>query len=229
MKDLSIVIPVLNEEEHIGLLLEQLMNHPRRSHFEIIVADGGSTDATVDICRKYGLEPIETQKAGRGYQMNAGAEIASTDHLFFLHVDSRLPKAFYREIKNILSEYEAGCFRLGFDSESLFLRFYSMFTAIKSRWLRFGDQGLFIRKRVFKSIGGFNEKLYLMEDQEIYMRILKKGDYQISKFAMITSARKYRKTGIIKTQVIFAIIMGLYYLGAGQQMLKHFHQSVFSD
>jgi rSAM/selenodomain-associated transferase 2 len=227
MDGLSIIIPVLNEEEKIGRLLDQIHSETDKKLTQIIVVDGGSRDHTVESCRLHGVEPLRTKKPGRAHQMNMGARVAKYEKLFFVHVDSVLPKGWYEEIERILKQDVAGCFRLAFDPQNPILRFYSWFTRFKLKLLRFGDQGLFIRKPIFESIGAFDEKLFLMEDQEIYKRILKVGKYQISEMTLTTSARKYTLTGSIKTQVIFAIILGLFYLGVSQQVLKHFHQSVF--
>src|SRR3990172_9309596 len=90
MKRLSIIIPTLDEAPRIVAALESLVDLRRRGH-EVIVADGGSGDATAALA--LGLaDQVVRSPAGRAEQMNAGARAAAGDVLLFLHADSRLPE-----------------------------------------------------------------------------------------------------------------------------------------
>ena len=89
MASLSIIVPVLDEEARIGAALAALAPFRARGA-EVIVADGGSRDRTVEIARPLADRVIAAPR-GRGAQMNAGAAAASGDVLLFLHADTTLP------------------------------------------------------------------------------------------------------------------------------------------
>jgi rSAM/selenodomain-associated transferase 2 len=218
---ISIIIPVFNEEKTIGSLLHYL-NNVAEIHVikEIIVADGQSTDQTVQIAREAGAKVITAKRRGRSRQMNEGAEHASGDYLYFLHADTYPPRSFVSDIQNTLHKgYQAGCFRLHFDNTHLLLRFYGWCTRFDIPAFRFGDQSLFINRKLFKEIDGFREDLIVMEDNEIIHRIRKKAGFRIIPKSVTTSARKYENNGFIRLQLIFTIIYVLYHFGLPQEQL----------
>ena len=135
-KKLSIIIPVLNEEIQLPKLLGQLRDLDSRA--EIIIVDGGSTDSTLGIASTFDSTVVHTDKPGRAVQMNAGAKKAIGDILFFLHVDSVLPKNFEQSIELAINDdLRYGCFRLKFDVRSRILDFYAWFTRFKIHAFRF--------------------------------------------------------------------------------------------
>ena len=156
--------------------------------------------------------------------MNIGATISTNDILYFLHADTIPPSSFYYEIKTAIEQGNAaGCYRLSFDNNHPLLTFYSWFTKFNMDIFRFGDQSLYVRKRVFQIVNGFDEELLVMEDQEIVKAIKKVSNFLIFQKSVITSARKYEKIGIIKLQLIFTAIMAMYYAGIDQQKIARFY------
>jgi rSAM/selenodomain-associated transferase 2 len=225
--DVSIVIPVLNEEENIGTLLDYLKKNGGPVVKQIIVVDGGSTDQTADIAAKKGAEVIRTDRKGRAVQMNAGASLVRSPVCYFLHADTFPPENFGKLIAGAIKKgADAGCFRLRFDDGHPFLAAYAWFTRFKTTLVRFGDQSLFVKTGLFVSIGRFDERLKVMEDQEIVRRIRRTGRFELIPVEVQTSAGKYRKNGILKLQFIFSVIFILYYLGASQQTLVHLYQNL---
>lgn len=214
------IIPVINEEGHIGLLIDHIKRVQDGFVLEIIVADGGSNDRTPQIARERGASVIKSSRRGRAAQMNEGAAAAKGELLYFLHADSLPPDKFDLEIISAFKKgYKAGCFRLRFDKDHLLLRFYAFFTRFRSTLLRFGDQSLYAERILFKEIGGFDDSLTVMEDQKIVRDLRKKTPFYLSEREVITSARKYRKNGIIRLQGTFTLIWFLYYLGVPQEGL----------
>ena len=87
--ELSVVIPCLNEAARLPLLLADL--HRGELELEILLADGGSSDATPQVAGQSGARLIKIHPPGRGRQLRAAANQARGDWLLFLHADSRLP------------------------------------------------------------------------------------------------------------------------------------------
>lgn len=222
---ISIIIPVFNEEATIAELLTFLSKCKGIDKLEIVVVDGGSTDATAKVVSSFGVKFFESPQKGRASQMNYGAVQAKGEILYFLHSDTFPPKDFIEQIKRAVNKgYQSGCFRLSFDIPHPVLKFYSWFTQFDIDFFRFGDQSLFTERELFERAGGFDEKLLVMEDQELVKALKGQGKFKILEDRVITSARKYQKIGVIKLQVIFLMIVMLYYLGVNQITIAHFYR-----
>jgi rSAM/selenodomain-associated transferase 2 len=223
---ISLIIPALNESEHLPILLSYLHNNQSGLVTEIIVVDGNSSDGTAEIAAKYGAKVVRLRSAGRARQMNAGAEAASSPILYFLHADSFPPKRFDASIVNTYKNgVQSGCFRLKFDERHWFLTFNAWFTRFNIDAIRFGDQSLFVSKDVFKKIGGYREDHLLLEDQEIVTRIRKHARFCVIPEVVKTSARKYRANGFLRLQLIYYYIYTLYRLGVSQERLVEFYKA----
>ena len=218
---ISVIIPTYNEALHIQQKIHKIWLHDH-AHLikEIIIADGGSTDGTIEKGLSEGVAVHRCSAKGRAVQMNQGAAEAKGSILYFLHADTIPPVGFSNDILRAVQKgYNAGCYRLGFDHQHWFLRVHCWFTRFDFNCFRFGDQSLFIKKDIFSRCGGFCEKHMVLEDQEIMHRIRKKGKFIVIKKQVITSARKYLDNGIFKTQGIFYLIYAMYQLGFSQQRL----------
>lgn len=225
---ISIIIPTYNEGENIAASIAGIRKRDHQNLIsEIIVSDGQSTDRTVSIALNAGATVVVCEKKGRAAQMNYGASVANGEIFYFLHADSIPPKNFTLHILNAFkTKYISGCFRLAFDYEHWFLKANCWFTRFDVNAVRFGDQSLFITKKVFNECNGFDENLLLMEDQEIIHRIKKYGKFIVMNGAVKTSSRKYIDNGIYRTQAIFFKIWCMYYLGYSQENLSRLHQKL---
>ena len=98
MNSISIIIPVLNEAVCIADTLRYLSEQNRGGVKEIIVVDGGSTDATREVAAAAGAKVIKSAP-GRAVQMNAGARMAQGDILYMPIPAPRLhfQQIFYRQ------------------------------------------------------------------------------------------------------------------------------------
>ncbi|WP_421773496.1 TIGR04283 family arsenosugar biosynthesis glycosyltransferase [Gracilimonas sp.] len=223
---ISIIIPAFNEEVKIGGLISFLKKHGEGQVLEIIVVDGGSSDNTAEAASEKGAKVIESSVRGRANQMNFGAKKARGDWLYFLHADTTPPPTFATDIMEVIhAGFECGCFRLSFDDRHPALRIYSWFTRFDLDVFRFGDQSLFVRKALFSEVEGFDDKLLVMEDQEIVTRLKTRAQFVIIEKSVVTSARKYQRFGVFRLQFIFAIIVVLFYLKISQEVIAHFYKS----
>ena len=221
---LSIVIPVLNEEEYIGELLGYLKSICSDATTEILVVDGGSTDNTVQLATAAGARVLQTDK-GRAVQMNYGAARAKGEILYFLHVDTFPPKIFEKAVLNAVQHgYPAGCFRMKFDTDSRFLQFFAWFSKVNHKLCRGGDQSLFIKKQLFQDLGGFDENYKIYEDTEFICRIYQRDRFKVLPYSVITSARRYEDIGKVKLQFHFGVIHLKRLLGAGPDQLHAYYK-----
>ena len=217
---ISIVIPVLNEANS---LLEILSI--QASNIEIIVVDGGSQDATVEIAKSSGAIVLQSSP-GRSVQMNAGAVIATGEILLFLHADTRLPDGFDRMIRETLSNAIAGAFQLKIDAILPGLRWVERGVNWRSRYLQlpYGDQAIFLRAATFHEIGGF-PNLPIMEDFEFVRTLKQRGKIKIVPHAVLTSGRRWQKLGVFRTTIVNQIVILAYLLGVSPQRIQQWYRT----
>ena len=212
----SVIIPTLNEEENIGETIERLGG----SDVEIIVADGGSTDETVAVCRRAGAKVI-VSKPGRGTQANRGAAEAGGQILFFLHADAIPPGRFPDLIRAPLARGAVGgAFSFGTDLAGFSMRIVARGANLRARLLGivFGDQGIFVRADLFRRIGGFPD-LPVMEDREFVRELKRHGRFAILPERVVSSARKWRANGVWRVTFLNQVVMWLYLLGVDADRL----------
>lgn len=188
---ISLIIPIYNERKTIGKMLRQLEELP--GDWEILFADGGSADDTLaQIGDRFRV--LHAPK-GRANQMNYAAAQASSDVIWFVHCDSLLPKDAHAQISEAVEQgAQWGCFHIGFDYNGPFMSCNTYFSNRRAKkGIAFGDQGIWIRKEVFNSLGGFPD-LPIMEDYEFSLRMQRKN-IPICQLPgqIITSGRRYEK------------------------------------
>ena len=221
---ISVIIPVLNESKTIGRCLTHLREQIE-SH-EIVVADGGSCDHTPEIVDAFpGVKLLRCATAGRGAQMNEGAAIAKGEVLLFLHSDSFLPPRGLAMIEVMTAQpaVAGGSFSLQFDSHDPVLKLLARFSRANHILFTYGDQGLFMTRRVFERIGGF-EEIPLMEDVEIQKRLRKMGQFVKIHHPVTTSARRFLSKGIIRQQLMNIGLVLLYHAGVSPGRLKRHYE-----
>ncbi|MBC7744612.1 MAG: TIGR04283 family arsenosugar biosynthesis glycosyltransferase [Flavobacterium sp.] len=226
---ISVIIPTLNEEDYVANIIYFLRECENESiPLEIIISDGGSTDQTISIAEKAGADLVlRSGKKGRSAQMNFGAFYAKGDILYFLHADTFPPANFAMQINHaVKNKCSSGCFTLRFDHTHWFLKTNCWFTRFNVNAFRFGDQSLFVNRKLFNFVHGFSEKHFLLEDQEIITRLKKNSRFAVIQEPVTTSARKYLQNGIYKTQGIFFLIYLMYRLGVGQQNLLNTYRKL---
>ncbi len=222
---LSVIIPTLNEAENIPSLLADLKQQ-QNIRLEIIVGDGGSTDATQAVAKSAGALFVCASR-GRGVQMNAAALQATGAYLLFLHADSRIddPHLLSNAVKALITERAdperiAGHFRLRFirttHKYAVAFHYAEEKTAFNRVNTTNGDQGLLLSREFFRHLGGFDESMTFLEDQRIAEKIRLEGKWITLPGYLKTSARRFEAEGFHRRYILMSMMMGLYSIGEDQ-------------
>ncbi len=226
---ISVIIPTYREEGSISRLVNYLKENANDAIAEIIVADGGSDDATVETAIGAGAKAVVSLQKGRGAQMNYGASLATGDILYFVHADVLPPKSFTADILKAVNDgYDFGRYFMKFDSKKWYLRINEFFTRFDFFVCYGGDQTLFITKQLFEKTGGFNSDMRIMEDFEFTKRARKEGRYRIFKKGALISARKYDTNSWWQVQMANKKIVSMYKNGANQQEMMDMYKKMLS-
>ncbi len=223
---LSIIVPALNEQAAIGATLAAVSPLRTRGH-EVIVVDGGSSDATRERARAAADRVIDAPR-GRSRQMNAGARAAQGDVLVFLHADTLLPPGADESISCAMeaSGRQWGRFdvRIAGASRMLALVAFSMNWRSRLTGAATGDQAMFVRREAFARAGGFPD-IELMEDIAL-SRALKRLSAPICLRArVLTSGRRWEKQGVLKTVALMAWLRLRFFLGADPARLARRYEA----
>lgn len=207
----SIIIPALNEERYLPLLLSDISKQTFQD-FEVIVVDGGSTDKTIQKANSSKIENLKTIKSqvkNVCYQRNLGATIAKSDYLVFLDADNRIDPFFFQGLKYRQESSNSDVFTTlcKIDTKDVqenaigaILNLYLDFQGkTKNPWIM--EAMIVCKKSLFQKIKGFNPNLKISEGQDLITRAIKKGaKYQVHKDPQWTiSLRRMKSQGTIKT------------------------------
>jgi len=243
---LSIIISTLNEERYLPILLESIkkqefdgegeedksssspsLSYSESSVYEIIVADAGSEDKTMEIARSFGCKIVLGGLPAKG--RNEGAKAAKGNLLLFLDADVVLPKGFLEESLNEFKKRKlaVASFCLipqtkKFLPKLAFHLFYNLPIIILGRFLAHGAMGIFVKKEVFNKVGGFDEEIKLAEDHYFVRQAKKVGKFGIIRSAkLLIPLRRFEKDGYFKTGLRY-LICGLFMLSGKPAKSKFF-------
>ena len=212
---LSIIMPVLDEAERIAAALTALA--PLRARgVEVIVADGGSRDGTMDLARPF-ADLVITAPRGRGAQMNAGAAVAQGDVLLFLHADTTLPPGADDMLLDRLraDKRRWGRFDVQIEGQNPLLSVVSGFMNWRSRLsgIATGDQAMFVVRSAFATVGGFPD-IPLMEDVAMSKRLKRVSRPLCIDARVVTSGRRWDQRGILRTVLLMWRLRLAYFFGS---------------
>lgn len=221
----SVIIPVLNESARIEACLGQFREQP--GAWELIVADGGSVDATRDLAAAAGARVVRARR-GRGSQMNAGAAEARGESLFFLHADAALPADAHGHIAAALADpaVALGAFRARHLAEGWAGTWKAPLLRLADRRSRrtawpYGDQGLFCRAKDFRAAGGFPDEP-LMEELGFVARMRVLGAVATRPAEIRVSARRFEATPL-RALICMNTFPTLYRLGVSPARLASWY------
>lgn len=228
---ISAVIPTLNAEARLTDCLAALVPAAVDGLVrEVVIADGGSTDATLAIAEDAGAEIVRSAK-GRGVQLIAGAQRARAPWLMFLHADTVLEPGWETHAARFMGDVDharrppaAAAFRFALDDDGAAPRLLEQAVALRCRLraLPYGDQGLLIPRTLYELVGGFRP-LPLMEDLDLVRR-LGRGRIVMLEAKARTSAARYRRDGYLKRALRNQMCRALHAAGASPERVLRLYE-----
>ncbi len=225
MTRVSVIIPNLNDTKYLEQLVSQLNDFRPRQGWEVIVVDGGSSNFPGTIEDK--VDQLLVSDPGRATQLNAGIACSKGHLIWLLHADSginvnvcRAMDALSRDL-NMEQESRWGRFNVVFSSTG---KRYSMLAFFMNRrscitGICTGDQGVFVHRALLDKIGGVPEQK-LMEDIELSRRLKIFSRPQCRREYVHTSARRWQKSGFLRTITLMWAMRAAYYFGVSPNKLS---------
>ncbi len=220
---ISVVIPALNEADNLKRTIDSIGPLDDK---EIILADGGSFDETIDIAESFNIKVVNSSPP-KAKQMNEGATPASGDILLFLHADTRLPVNFETHVRKCFSHTGnvAGAFELGLDTDTPAFRLIERLANWRSHRLHlpYGDQAIFVLADIFHQMEGFPE-IPIMEDFSFIRQLSKKGGIVTLPVPVVTSSRRWKNFGILRTTIINQMVIVMFYAGVPPKIIARWYR-----
>jgi rSAM/selenodomain-associated transferase 2 len=222
---ISVIVSIYNEGKILSARSRGFDELSRCA--ELIFVDGESTDNSADIATRYG-KVIKSEK-GRARQMNDGARQAAGDIFFFLHADSSISSVTIDKIEKEVRQNGAvgGCLTQRIENERSVFRFIEWQGNNRARRTKvfYGDQGIFVRKDVFDRIGGFPD-VPIFEDVLFTQKLRHEGRTTVLPDKITVSARRWEKRGIIRTTLMYNLIIVLFKLGYPPEKIKRLYEDL---
>ncbi len=223
---IGIVVPVLDEEVELPGALDALAALP--GTWEVIVVDGGSSDATRSIAEVHPRADrvVSVPGGGRAQQLNAGAAASLGDPLVFLHADSRLPRNAHAALSATTAPGGNFAVRFGGDHPDRFARTLTRFYALQRRHgFYYGDSTLWCRRALLDGLGGFRD-LPIMDDYDFVRRMERRVLTDCLPGPATTSDRRWRRQGVARTMVSWWVIRWLFVAGVAPDRLARLYRRV---
>ncbi len=220
---ISIIIPMLNEADSIAETLDAILFFDEQT--EIIVVDGGSSDATVSIVQNYDAKILHSPERGRGRQLQIGGTAANGEILWFLHADTLPPVGAIEEIKKALTDSDVvgGNFTIRFDGDSRAAQFLTwLYPKLNMLGLIYGDSAIFVRREIYERVGGF-KAFPIFEDLDFIERMRKTGEIVTLPQVVTTSSRRFDGKSFVLTFARWSFLQILYWCGVPPETLLKFY------
>ncbi len=219
----TIIVPALNEEALIGGTLRALL--ALSGEKEILVADGGSEDLTVEVATGLGVRVVACER-GRGSQLRTAALEARGSVLWFVHADTRPEPGALEAILDALRDdaTAGGNFSLVFEGDHYSARqMTSIYPHLRWLGLSYGDAGIFIRRSVYDAIGGCRP-YPLFEDLDLIRRLKHRGKFVHLSKRIFTSARRFSGPRYVRVWALWITLQILYWAGVSPHRLARWYR-----
>jgi len=222
---ISVIIPTLNAASSLPRCLEALIEGLGAGLIrELIISDGGSQDATLEMAEAAGAQVL-TGPASRGGQLQIGCAAAKGQWLLILHADTVLAPGWAQIVEQHIDRDEAGpaWFRLQFDDPALMAAWVAGWANTRARLfgLPYGDQGLLVKKDDYHRAGGYPDQP-LMEDVALVRALGKLTGLPVQ---ARTSAARYQRDGWLRRGAQNLLCLGLHFLGVKPETLARFYEA----
>ena len=219
----SIIVLALNEEGQIGSTLQALQ--ALTGEKEILVADGGSDDRTVEIATSLGVRVVPCAR-GRGRQIRTAALEAKGTVLWFVHADTRPQNGALESIHDSLRNGATvgGNFALVFEGDHYSARqMTTIYPYLRRLGLSYGDAGIFMRRSVYEAIGGCRD-YPLFEDLDMIRRMMRHGNFVHLSTKIFTSARRFSGPQYGRVWALWITLQLLYWAGVSPYRLARWYR-----
>jgi len=220
---IAVIIPARNEAENIEQTLHSLQSWRQRGH-QVMLVDGGSSDATVERARSLTDLVLESEP-GRAQQMNIGAENADAEIFLFLHADTQIePDADQLIIDAVTGGCGWGRFSVGFNNRAIIFKVIASLMNLRSciTSIATGDQAIFVEQALFNQVGRYPAQP-LMEDIQLSINLRRQQRACCLQSRVITSARRWQQKGIVRTVALMWMLRLGYFFGISAQSLKRWY------
>jgi len=205
---ISVLIPALDERASVATAVGNAFRTVRP--VDVTVVDGGSRDGTGAVAAEAGAAVVGGG-ANRGKALNAAAARTEGDVLLFVHADSSLPDGAGDAIRSAMRSADWGAFRIRFDPPLPLLERLVLWRS-KLWHAPYGDQAMFVSRTALDAVGGV-PPIPLMDDYELARRLRRRFRFQLLDLAVVTSARRYQRDGVLRTTLRLRLLFLLYRLG----------------
>jgi rSAM/selenodomain-associated transferase 2 len=228
VRRVGVIVPTLDEERELPRVLDHLAALP--GEWEVVVADGGSRDATAALARAHPrTDAFVEARGGRAAQLNAGAAAGGGDPIVFLHADSRLPRGAHAALRSAATGdggVVGGNFALRFEGEGAFPRLLgAVYAAQRRLGFYYGDSSVWARRAAFDALGGFRD-LPVMDDYDFVRRLERLGPTLRLPGPATTSARRWERAGIARAVLSWVVIRWLFVAGVPPKRLARMYRRV---
>lgn len=202
---LSIIIPTINEEKCLPLLLKSIKKQDFNEDFEIIIADANSGDKTVEIAKKEGCKVILSNGRLPAKEKNKGANFTRGDLFLFVDADIILPESFFKNALREFEERNLGVVSFYLQSpnkihNAIFSLLYNLPSKITEKFLPQAMNSILVKKNIHQKIGGFDEEINIGEELDYVRKGAKIGKFGVLKSVKIfVSPRRFQQDGWFKT------------------------------
>lgn len=234
----TILIPTFNEERALPATLGAV-RAMRPPPDEVLVVDGGSDDATLAIAREAAITTVSAPKKGRGAQINHGMGHATGDIVCVLHADSRLPADGIAVIRATMADPGVALAsfmpriagpngtRWGSTFHNWIKTWYAPLLARPHLFMRrvrllFGDHAMFFRRAQFLAVGGCDERVAVMEEADLCIKLARFGRTRMVRRWVWTSDRRIVAWGRWRANWIYFKVGMMWAMGARERLAEHY-------